>query len=541
MRFYAMKYVLLAVISNMASAGLVRYHDRPIRGAHYVRSFNQSSLAAAPSSQPAEFTTKTSATSSSLTTAAARSPTPSTATSISKQIGSVPAVGSGPGAATIDLESFTRISSSATLAPVGSSLGAVASSTLTTSNTQQDQSTSGATSLSPVSSASSTSPLASPETTLATRLSLGTGVATPASPPLRSQIQPTSSTNVAQPSTAGSQTTTSRTEQQSQDSAQTSAPSPSSRSAASSNQAGLPSVSNTPATSGGNLAQALDLNNFFKTLTADSSCSSGDKTQGHACINGLFATCSTAGHYLTFACDQGQQCFALPRPEPELGVFIQCDTPSDASRKLQGANPNISQTSSPKATATSTFDATTSSTVPSSISPVSTAISQGLGPKTTTQHVGSSTTQLASPTIETSSVTQPAPSATNSAASPDPAPSASTRSSVSKATSSTDVPLIISFPSSSSSSSQPSGQPLKPAESQDPVPASAVTSVASSESLVQPSPTAQPPTSTPTTVAATTSAAPPGITIVPLGGISANNKEKNEKTVTVTVTTTDRG
>ncbi|KAL9584649.1 MAG: hypothetical protein Q9212_001985 [Teloschistes hypoglaucus] len=508
MRSYATKLVLLAVISNMASAGLVRYHDRPIRGVNYVRSFNQSSLAA-PSLQPAESTSKTSATSSSLPTSSAFSPTSSTATSTSKQIGSVPALGSGPGAATIDLESFTRTSASATLASVSSS------STLTTPNIQQSQSALDTASSSPVSFPSSTSSVASPETTLATRLSLGTGVATPASPPQRSQLQ-------------------------------TSAPSKSSGSAVSSTQGGLPSVSNTPATSGGNLAQALDFNKFFKTLTAESSCSFGDKTQGHACINGLFATCSNAGHYLTFACDQGQQCFALPRPEPELGVFIQCDTPSGASRKLQVANSNTSETTAPKTSATPKFGATTSSTVPSSISSLSIANSQSLGPETTTtKQVGSSRTQLTSQATGISSVTQPVPSATSSAASPDPVPLVPTKSSASRATSSTDVPLIISFPSSStSSSSQLSGQPLKPTKSQDPVPATAVSSVASPGSSVQPSPTVQPPTSTPTSMAAATSAAPPGITIVPLGGITVNNKERNEKTektVTVTVTTTDRG
>ncbi|KAL8776728.1 MAG: hypothetical protein Q9194_002973 [Teloschistes cf. exilis] len=356
MRSYATKFVLLAVISNLASAGLVRYHDRPIRGVNHIRAFNQSSLSAT-SFQPAESTSKSSATPSSLTTSSAFSPTSSTATSTSKQIGSVPALGSGPGAATIDLESLTRTSASATLAPVSSS------STLTTSNIQQSQSALDAASSSPVSLASSTSSLASPETTLATRLSLGTSVATPASPSQRSQVQSPSSATTPLSLSAEFQTSFSGIAQSSQFSAQTSVPSPpSSGSAVSSTQGGLPSVSNTPATSGGNLAQALDFNKFFKTLTSDSSCSSGDKTQGHACINGLFATCSSAGHYLTFACDQGQQCFALPRPAPELGVFIQCDTPGGASRKLQGANANTSGTTAPKTSATPKFGPTTSST-----------------------------------------------------------------------------------------------------------------------------------------------------------------------------------
>ncbi|KAL9588062.1 MAG: hypothetical protein Q9203_003124 [Teloschistes exilis] len=288
MRSYATKFVLLAVISNLASAGLVRYHDRPIRGVNHIRAFNQSSLSAT-SFQPAESTSKSSATPSSLTTSSAFSPTSSTATSTSKQIGSVPALGSGPGAATIDLESLTRTSASATLAPVSSS------STLTTSNIQQSQSALDAASSSPVSLASSTSSLASPETTLATRLSLGTSVATPASPSQRSQVQSPSSATTPLSLSAESQTSFSGIAQSSQFSAQTSVPSPpSSGSAVSSTQGGLPSVSNTPATSGGNLAQALDFNKFFKTLTSDSSCSSGDKTQGHACINGLFATVSNA-------------------------------------------------------------------------------------------------------------------------------------------------------------------------------------------------------------------------------------------------------
>ncbi len=94
------------------------------RHRHYGRSFNESNIAAAASSEPAEFAPSQSRSSSQTSTAssAAMSVFP---TNRSKQVGSVPVEGSSPGAAKIDPQSLTQLSASTTmdtpeeLAPTG--------------------------------------------------------------------------------------------------------------------------------------------------------------------------------------------------------------------------------------------------------------------------------------------------------------------------------------------------------------------------------------------------------------------------------------
>lgn len=589
MRFQALVTVLLAVTSNV-SAGLVRYHDRPVRQVsrailvddrplthfrhgHYVRSFNQSTIVP-DASQHAESTPITSYLSSSSPPTQSPSSTQKPGTTLSKQIGSVPAEGSGPGAAKIDPASLNRPS---TAQPVLSSSDSAAASSqaqgtgtgsglvpvqsgglgratfnsedLTQTpplakstaqppatspvlpSAQQAQSASGSSSQSAAASTSSTTSATRLASTFTTRLSLGTGVATPASLPSNAQPQPVTSasslTLQSASSTAQVQSTPSSAASGLVPPTSSGSTTSSGSSTSSSPQVGGPSLSDTPITKGGNVAIANAYNQQFKTLTPDSECSSKDRTQAHACINGLFAECNNAGRYTMTACSEGQQCFALPMPAGSTGIFVQCDKPSDANQKLQSSNPSKSSSAAPSSTASSSMAIAATSTATST--PVTVSVATPVSPTakqtpvqgTTTQDTEPSTTQTTFETATASSITQPAPFL-------------SQQSSAMATASSTDVPLIISFPSSSSTVPKPSLQPSKPTKLQNPAPAPASPSGATSqESLTQPSPAQQPPTSSPTTAATTASAASPGITIVPLGSDDSNSKQK---TVTVTVT-----
>lgn len=73
-------------------------------------------------------------------------------------------------------------------------------------------------------------------------------------------------------------------------------------------------------------AQAL--NRKFQTLSASSSCTSGE----NACINGAFAQCAN-GKFVTFPCAGGLQCFALPLVN-SAGTSITCDTQADATTRI---------------------------------------------------------------------------------------------------------------------------------------------------------------------------------------------------------------
>ncbi|OBZ68126.1 hypothetical protein A0H81_11739 [Grifola frondosa] len=73
---------------------------------------------------------------------------------------------------------------------------------------------------------------------------------------------------------------------------------------------------------------AQKLNAKFETLSATSSCTSGDQ----ACINGQFAQCAN-GNFVLTPCSAGLKCVALPlvlKP----GTSIACDTPADASARI---------------------------------------------------------------------------------------------------------------------------------------------------------------------------------------------------------------
>ncbi|EIW60123.1 uncharacterized protein TRAVEDRAFT_70601 [Trametes versicolor FP-101664 SS1] len=73
-------------------------------------------------------------------------------------------------------------------------------------------------------------------------------------------------------------------------------------------------------------AQAL--NRKFQSLNANSACQEGE----NACVNGGFAQC-VAGKFVTFPCNTGLTCFALPLVLSP-GTSLVCDTQADAQARI---------------------------------------------------------------------------------------------------------------------------------------------------------------------------------------------------------------
>ncbi|KAH9029893.1 proline-rich protein [Lactarius hengduanensis] len=94
--------------------------------------------------------------------------------------------------------------------------------------------------------------------------------------------------------------------------------------------------SNTPSSSGSqgfavlNGQDAQALNEKFKTLTADSSCTDGE----NACVGGDFAQC-VGGKFVTSPCS-GSTCVALPLVNSR-GTSVTCDTQADADARIANA------------------------------------------------------------------------------------------------------------------------------------------------------------------------------------------------------------
>lgn len=88
---------------------------------------------------------------------------------------------------------------------------------------------------------------------------------------------------------------------------------------------------------------AIDLNNKFKTLTPNSTCTEGED----ACVNDGFAQCVT-GKFVLTGCSAGTVCRALPLVNSE-GTSITCTTEADAEARIAatGASDPSSSGSSP--------------------------------------------------------------------------------------------------------------------------------------------------------------------------------------------------
>lgn len=131
-----------------------------------------------------------------------------------------------------------------------------------------------------------------------------------------------------------------------------------------------PPAATTTASSGSSTGFALAngqdaqaLNKKFASLTADSTCSTGDT----ACINGGFAQC-VGGNFVVSPCSGGLQCFALPLVNSR-GTSLTCDTQADAETRIANTGATGGLTGNGAAPAPSTTE--------SAAAPASTAGSDG--------------------------------------------------------------------------------------------------------------------------------------------------------------------
>ena len=374
--------VLPAVLLNIATAGLIRSNRYPVRygfqspstpdlttgrlGIH-ARFQNSSSI---PEATPQTSTFSTALTPSPIPFKAAQSESSIPA---SGQVGSVPAFGSGPGAATTE-ESHTSTSrpqpstsshksvlrdtaaQSETTAAIQSSKPAL--QTIPASNVQQTSDSSeagGSSTQTPVVGKSTTTTSAS-LSSAKTPLSNATADAHTQQP-----IQSTSAK--ASAVNAGSQQSTA-------------------------------TPTNAPAGDNGNIAMALGFNSIWATMDANSPCDANDKNQAVVCVSGQYAQCS-GGKYILTACPKGQQCFALPLSKDFKGVTVQCASLQDANKQL-GQTPSASAS-----TATSTLSTSSKPEQPSVTKPSVTSTSS-----TTVSSTAAGSAQ-ATPSAERPSVAQP--------------------------------------------------------------------------------------------------------------------------------------
>ncbi|KAI4209707.1 MAG: hypothetical protein LQ351_007361, partial [Letrouitia transgressa] len=327
------------------------------RPGFHVRSFNQSIVDAAslhsqtPSTTPSPTSSSSSSPPSTIAPNLKAGSAAATTPISSKQVGKVPAVGNGPGAATINTEDFSGETPTTSKT---SSQGASASTQSVGSNISGNNEVPSATASKQsgkvpafgsgpgAASVASDPALARPAPTSSNRIQLATGPSSQAATETR-EAQP-SAFPTERPSDQKTSTVPLRTQNP------TSKPLPFSISSASSGAIASSSFANpsasaspttastpseAPAAVGGNFALAAAFNSRFGSLKPDSPCDINDEQQAHACINGLFAQCNSVGRYTMTACPEGQQCFALPLPASSTGVSVQCDTPSDAKKKLQ--------------------------------------------------------------------------------------------------------------------------------------------------------------------------------------------------------------
>lgn len=333
-----------------------------------------------------------------------------------------------------------------------------------------------------------------------------------------------------------------------------------------------------PTADNGNLAMAVGYNQLFKTLSEDSACDPKDNSSFIACIDGQPATCEVDSRYTFRSCPQGQSCYAVPLPDGQSGVDIDCYIPSAAAAKLAPSSSSVAAV----AASTTVSDPQPTSTVgqnPEAIEAIQAAASSPASdtpaPSQAAKHPSavspSSETQTSSATdnsVYVAVMSSKAPQATpspvivsesvpshqqhKSASSEGSAPA--TPASVAQLNTG---PLVLSFPSDLPSSTVSKVSPTQtiPQTTTD----SSVELVAHQkdtrpvqESILQaglsPSSVAQagervaannaPITSSNPESSSTTPASAPGITIVPMGEKAHDGGSSYVKTVYITVTTT---
>lgn len=240
-----------------------------------------------------------------------------TSTVATKQVGSVPAIGSGPGAASVGDETLTHKAASSVTRIASVAAG------IRSGNVSEIKTTSAARSVpsfisSPVQTLSSSlietrPPLGSSNSHAVTPSIQLTGVATvlPSTNATRLSISTKSSV-----SSAGSSILQ-----------------------PSSIQPPIPRITEFPDTQG-NVETAVQFNKFFSTLGPNSQCSAEINTQAVVCINKQIAICGNNFRYVLQPCPEGQSCAAVPLNNGSKGISIQCIISTDVTPKLSPGQPS---------------------------------------------------------------------------------------------------------------------------------------------------------------------------------------------------------
>lgn len=240
-----------------------------------------------------------------------------TSTVATKQVGSVPAIGSGPGAASVGDETLTHKAASSVTRIASVAAG------IRSGNVSEIKTTSAARSVpsftsSPVQTLSSSlietrPPRGSSNSHAVTPSIQLTGVATvlPSTNATRLSISTKSSV-----SSAGSSTLQ-----------------------PSSIQPPIPRITEFPDTQG-NVETAVQFNKFFLSLGPNSQCSAEINTQAVVCINKQIAICGNNLRYVLQPCPEGQSCAAVPLNNGSKGISIQCIISTDVTPKLSPGQPS---------------------------------------------------------------------------------------------------------------------------------------------------------------------------------------------------------
>ena len=240
-----------------------------------------------------------------------------TSTVATKQVGSVPAIGSGPGAASVGDETLTHKAASSVTRIASVAAG------IRSGNVSEIKPTSAARSVpsftsSPVQTLSSSlietrPPRGSSNSHAVTPSIQLTGVATvlPSTNATRLSISTKSSVSSADSSTLQP----------------------------SSIQPPIPRITEFPDTQG-NAETAVQFNQFFSSLGPNSQCSAEINTQAVVCINKQIAICGNNFRYVLQPCPEGQSCAAVPLNNGSKGISIQCIISTDVTPKLSPGQPS---------------------------------------------------------------------------------------------------------------------------------------------------------------------------------------------------------
>lgn len=246
-----------------------------------------------------------------------------TSTVATKQVGSVPAIGNGPGAASVGDETLTqKAASSVTM------IASVAAS-IRSGNVSEIKTTSAARSVPSLTSSPVQTLSSSLMETHPPRGSSNSHAVTPS-------IQPTGVATVV-PSTNATRLSILTKSPVSSAGSSTLQPS--------SIQPSVPRITEFPDTQG-NVETAVQFNQFFSSLGPNSQCSAEINTQAVVCINKQIAICGSNFRYVLQPCPEGQSCAAVPLNNGSKGISIQCIISTDVTPKLSPGQPS-SRSSAP--------------------------------------------------------------------------------------------------------------------------------------------------------------------------------------------------